>query len=94
MKDYGLSVDEIGKYIGACNDTAYRKINKHEMLPYRMGCLWKFKKNRVKAWINTGGVNMMALLLASRKAPRKIDGKSVRTDTRQQASMITEKGHD
>jgi len=39
------------------------------------------------------GQTWRALVLAGRRIPREIDGKSARTDTRQQASMITEKGH-
>jgi len=55
MDDRWLSVDEIGKYVGVSSDTVYRWIEKHDMPAYRMGRLWKFKRDEVDEWVKDGG---------------------------------------
>jgi len=55
MGDRWLSISEICKYLGVSNDTVYKWIDKHEMPAYRMGRLWKFKKDEVDEWVKAGG---------------------------------------
>nr|WP_281791816.1 helix-turn-helix domain-containing protein [Desulforhabdus amnigena] len=55
MEDRWLSITEICKYLGVSNDTIYKWIDKHGMPAYRMGRLWKFKKDEVDAWGMAGG---------------------------------------
>ena len=55
MEDRWLSVGEIGKHLGVSSDTVYRWIVKQGMPAHRVGRLWKFKKEQVDAWIETGG---------------------------------------
>ncbi len=56
MKDRWLSVEDICKYLGVSKDTVYKWIDVGGMPAYRMGCLWKFKKDPVDAWVKPGGV--------------------------------------
>lgn len=55
MDDRWLSVDEIAAHLGIKRDTVYRWIDKHTMPAHRMGRLWKFKKDQVDTWVETGG---------------------------------------
>ncbi len=55
IEDRWLSVDEIGKHLGVSSDTVYRWIDKYAMPAYRMGRLWKFKKDQVDEWVEAGG---------------------------------------
>lgn len=55
IDDRWLSVDEICKYLGIGKDTVYKWIDKHGMPAHRMGRLWKFKKEQVDAWVESGG---------------------------------------
>jgi excisionase family DNA binding protein len=55
MEDRWLSITEICKYLGVSNDTVYKWIDRHGMPAHRMGRLWKFKKSRVDAWVESGG---------------------------------------
>jgi len=54
MEDRWLSITEICKYLGVSNDTVYKWIDKHGMPAHSMGCLWKFKKDEVEAWVKAG----------------------------------------
>jgi excisionase family DNA binding protein len=54
IEDRWLSVYEICKYLGVSNDTVYRWIETHNMPAYRMGRLWKFKKDEVDEWVKSG----------------------------------------
>lgn len=55
MEDRWLSVDDICDYLGVKRDTAYKWINEKSMPAHRMGRLWKFKKEKVDAWVEAGG---------------------------------------
>ena len=55
MDDRWLSIDEISKYLGVSSDTVYRWIDKQGMPVYRIGRLWKFKKEDVDTWVKGGG---------------------------------------
>ena len=55
MEDRWLSMKEICKHLGVCDDTVYKWINSHDMPAHRMGRLWKFKKGEVDAWVEAGG---------------------------------------
>ena len=57
MEDRWLSITEICKYLGVSNDTVYKWIDKHGMPAFRMGRLWKFKKEQVDAWVEEGGAD-------------------------------------
>lgn len=52
-----LSMGEICHYLGVCNDTVYKWIDKHDMPAHRMGRLWKFKKDDVDRWVKAGGAS-------------------------------------
>ena len=55
MIDRWLSIDEICQYVGASTDTIYRWIENNGMPASKVGRFWKFKKNKVDAWIEAGG---------------------------------------
>jgi excisionase family DNA binding protein len=55
MEDRWLSVDEIGDYLGVKRDTVYKWISEKNMPAHKVGRLWKFKKQRVDAWVEDGG---------------------------------------
>jgi len=55
MIDRWLSMDEICQYLGASPDTIYRWIEHNGMPASKVGRFWKFKKNKVDAWIEAGG---------------------------------------
>ncbi len=53
MEDRWLSVEEICAYLGIGRDTIY-KFNENKGLPaFRIGRLWKFKKDAVDDWVKT-----------------------------------------
>jgi excisionase family DNA binding protein len=54
-EDRWLSIHEICEHLGVSSDTVYKWIDKHDMPAYRMGRLWKFKKEQVDAWVEAGG---------------------------------------
>ena len=54
MEDRWLSVDEIAAYLGIKRDTVYKWISEKQMPAYRMGRLWKFRKDEVDDWVKTG----------------------------------------
>ena len=53
-EDRWLSIHEICDHLGISSDTIYKWI-KLGMPAHRMGRLWKFKKDQVDSWIETGG---------------------------------------
>lgn len=55
MNDRWLSMEEICQYVGASADTILRWINSNGMPASKAGRFWKFKKNKVDAWIEAGG---------------------------------------
>lgn len=55
MEDRWVSISEICKHLGVSNDTVYKWIETHSMPAFRMGRLWKFKKDEVDAWVRAGG---------------------------------------
>ena len=57
MEDRWLSVDEIAAYLGIKRDTVYNWIAKKQMPAYRMGRLWKFRKEDVDEWVKSGGAD-------------------------------------
>jgi len=67
MEDRWLSVDEIGKYLGVSSDTVYRWIDKHAMPAHRIGRLWKFKKERMDAWVEAEGATTGSIGRGPRK---------------------------
>ncbi|MGO9569671.1 MAG: helix-turn-helix domain-containing protein [Desulfomonilaceae bacterium] len=56
-EDRWLSVDEIAEYLGISKDTVYSWITVKSMPAHRMGRLWKFKRNQVDAWVESGGAS-------------------------------------
>jgi excisionase family DNA binding protein len=57
MEDRWLSVDEITEYLGVSRDTVYNWIATRDMPAHRVGRLWKFKKEAVDAWVQSGGAD-------------------------------------
>ena len=51
MEEKLLSVDDICEYLGIGRDTAYKWISGKGLPAYRLGRLWKFKKNEVDKWL-------------------------------------------
>ncbi len=60
MEDRWLSVDEIAKYIGIKRDTAYKWMSEKQMPAHRVGRLWKFKKEEIDEWVNSGSAGETA----------------------------------
>lgn len=54
-EDRWLSINEITDHLGVSSDTVYKWIDQYSMPAYRMGRLWKFKKNDVDGWVKAGG---------------------------------------
>jgi len=54
MEDKWLSVEEIAEYLGINRDTVYKWIERKEMPAHKLGRLWKFRKEEVNAWIQSG----------------------------------------
>ena len=50
-KERLLSVDDICEYMGIGRDTIYKWIETKGLPAYRLGRLWKFKKEEVDEWI-------------------------------------------
>ena len=55
MKDRLQSVDDICEYLGVCRDTVYKWIEKRGLPAYRLGRLWKFKREEVEEWVKKDG---------------------------------------
>ena len=54
MDDRWLSVEEIARYLGVSRDTFYNWISGGSM-PAHRGRFWKFKKDAVDRWVESGG---------------------------------------
>ena len=54
MEERWLSVEEIATYLGVKRDTVYKWIIRKNMPARKIGRLWKFKKEHVDDWIETG----------------------------------------
>lgn len=57
VDDRWLSVDEIAEYLGVSKDTVYSWITGKGMPAHRMGRLWKFKRQQVDNWVESGGAS-------------------------------------
>lgn len=68
MDDRWLSVDEIVEYLGVSRDTIYAWIAARRLPAHRVGRLWKFKRDAVDAWVQSGGADASRKL---RKRPRR-----------------------
>lgn len=55
MDDRWLPMGEISRYLGVSTDTIYRWIENDGMPASKIGRFWKFKKEKVDAWIEAGG---------------------------------------
>jgi excisionase family DNA binding protein len=75
MEDRWLSVDEIVAYLGVSRDTIYAWIAERGLPAHRVGRLWKFKKDAVDAWIQSGGADATRVADAPAKSR---GGKSTR----------------
>lgn len=51
MDEKLLSVDDICDYLGIGRDTVYKWIEVKRLPAYRLGRLWKFKKEEVDRWL-------------------------------------------
>ena len=49
-----LSVDDIANHLGIKRDTVYKWIAENKLPAYKIGRLWKFKKDEVDAWVRDG----------------------------------------
>lgn len=50
-KERLLSVEDICQYLGLSRDTVYKWIEAKKLPAYRLGRLWKFKKEDVDKWL-------------------------------------------
>ena len=51
IKERLLSVEDICQYLGLSRDTVYKWIENKGLPAYRLGRLWKFKKEDVDKWL-------------------------------------------
>lgn len=54
MNERWLSVDEIAEYLGVGRETIYNWIEKRAMPAHKVGRCWKFKRQEVDAWVESG----------------------------------------
>lgn len=54
MNERWLSVDEIAEYLGVGQETIYNWIEKRAMPAHKVGRCWKFKRQEVDAWVESG----------------------------------------
>lgn len=57
IHDRWLSADEIAEYLGVSKDTVYNWISDRGMPGCKVGRFWKFKKEAVDAWVESGGAD-------------------------------------
>ena len=55
MEDLWLSVDEITACLMIKRDTIYKRIADKQMPAYRVGRLWKSRKEEIDEWSRVGG---------------------------------------
>jgi excisionase family DNA binding protein len=77
IEDRWLSVDEIVEYLGVSRDTIYAWIADRGLPAHRVGRLWKFKKDAVDAWVQSGGADTAR---GAKRAARKRKGRGRRHD--------------
>jgi excisionase family DNA binding protein len=65
--DRWLSLKEICDYLGVSNDTVYKWIDKRGLPAYRVGRLWKFKREDVDEWVKAGGTTKQSRGLLTNK---------------------------
>lgn len=49
-----VSTDEIAEYLGVKRDTIYKWIDRHNLPAHKVGRLWKFRKDEIDEWIESG----------------------------------------
>ena len=54
-EDRLLSVEEIAAYLGLNPGTVYKWIKRKAMPARKLGSLWKFRKEEVDQWVDSGG---------------------------------------
>lgn len=54
MEDRSFFVDKIAAYLEIKRDTVTEWTSKNQIPAHRMGCLWKFRKEKMDDWIKTG----------------------------------------
>lgn len=54
VEDRYLSLEEIADYLGVKKDTLYRWASKGKVPVHKVGRLWKFKKDEVDEWVQSG----------------------------------------
>lgn len=64
--DRWLSVDEVAEYLGVSRDTVYNWVSERGMPGRKVGRFWKFKKDAVDAWVESGGSDSAGGSSASR----------------------------
>ena len=57
VEDRWYSVDDVAAYLGIKGDTVYKWVSEKQMPAYRMGRLWKFRKEDVDEWMKSGGAD-------------------------------------
>lgn len=65
VPDRWLSVDEIAEYLGISRDTVYNWIAERGMPGRKVGRFWKFKKDAVDAWVESGGSDTTRVTMPS-----------------------------
>lgn len=57
MQDRWLSVTEVCDYLGVSRDTIYKWIDVMKMPATRVGRCWRFKKDQIDDWMQSGGTD-------------------------------------
>ncbi len=51
MQERLMSLGELAKYIGVSKATIYRYVKRKKIPAIKIGRLWKFRRNKIDAWI-------------------------------------------
>ena len=54
MEERWLSVAEIAAYLGIKRDTLYKWLERKTIPAYKVGKLWKFRKDEIDKWVQSG----------------------------------------
>ena len=54
MEDRWLSVKDIATYLGVRRETIYKWMERKGMPAYKVGHLWKFRRDEVDEWVRHG----------------------------------------
>ena len=46
-----MNLEELAKYIGVSNTTVYRYLKQKKLPAIKIGRLWKFRKEKIDAWL-------------------------------------------